>query len=352
MNYKQQSLSPKNIIVRMPNWLGDLVMATPVLADLHHHWPTAKITAMCQGGVGTLLAEDPHIDEILNFKRPNGWIHYHEHRNIIEPLQRGHYDLGILLTNSLSSAWWFWRGHVQNRVGYATRCRRWLLNYPVCFPPTRDTQHLVTTYKMLLTPLDIPLSSTFPKLYLTTQEKLEIKAKLSQLGVSEDHILVGINPGAAYGSAKCWLPDRFKKVVQKILEHPKIIVLFFGDKIGAPLVNEICANLPSRIINLAGKTSLRELMAFIQACHLFLTNDSGPMHMASALGIPLLALFGSTNPVTTGPYQGGKVIHKHVECSPCYRRECPIDFRCMIQIEVDEVYRELEYLLREQEKRI
>jgi heptosyltransferase-2 len=342
---KWRSLSPRNILVRMPNWLGDLVMSTPVLADLRYHWPEAKITAMCQGGVGTVLAGDPNIDEILSFKRPQSWINRREHQDLLKPLQRGHYDLGILLTNSFSSAWRFWRGHVKNRIGYARHWRRWLLDYAAPLPINHDNQHLVITYKMLLEPLGIPISNTSPKLYLTDQEKLTVKGALIQLGVRSDQVVIGINPGAAYGSAKCWLPDRFQQVVAKLLENPKIVVLFFGDKAGAPLVHEICKNLPARVINLAGKTSLRELMAFIQACHLFLTNDSGPMHIASALGIPLLALFGSTSDKTTGPYRGGKVIHKHVECSPCYRRECPIDFRCMKRIEIEEVYQELQQLL-------
>lgn len=342
---KWLSLSPKNILVRMPNWLGDLVMATPVLADVRHQWPEAKITAMCQGGVGAILAKDPHIDEILNFQKPSGWIHRHEHGDILDPLRLGHYDLGILLTNSFSSAWWFWRGHVQNRIGYATHWRSWLLDYPVSFPANRHDQHLVVTYKMLLEPLGIPLSDTSPQLYLTEQEKQSVQEWLSEYGIKKGQIIVGINPGAAYGSAKCWLPERFKEVTHKLLENPHIAVLFFGDKAGASLVNQICVGMPERVVNLAGKTSLRELMAFIQACDIFLTNDSGPMHIASALGIPLLALFGSTSDKTTGPYKGGKVLHKHVECSPCYKRECPLDFRCMTRIGVNEVYEELKQLL-------
>ena len=111
------------------------------------------------------------------------------------------------------------------------------------------------------------------------------------------------------------------------------------------MINDICKDFPQRVVNLAGKTSLREFIALIQSCNALLTNDSGPMHIAAALKVPLLALFGSTSDVKTGPYHHGKVIHKHVECSPCYKRVCPIDFRCMKRIEVDEVYRELRALL-------
>lgn len=346
-----EGFTPANIIVRMPNWLGDLVMATPVLKDLRDHWPQAKITAMCQGVVGDVLQEDPHLDEVLKFKRPSGWIHRSEHGDILQPLRQGRYDLGILLTNSFSSAWWFWRGGVQRRVGYASHLRSFLLDYPIPFPSEKGSQHLVRTYKMLLEPLGIPLSNSNPQLFVTEQEQVRVSERLQQLDIQSHDILVGINPGAAYGSAKCWLPERFREVTQMLLGNPKIRIIYFGDKSGSPLVDDICKGLPAeKVINLAGKTTLRELVAYIQACDLFLTNDSGPMHIASALGVPLVALFGSTSDVATGPYKGGIVIHKHVACAPCYRRECPIDFRCMKQIAVEEVYGQLQELMKKTNK--
>jgi lipopolysaccharide heptosyltransferase II len=335
---------PKNMIVRMPNWLGDLVMATPVLADLRSAFPKARITAMCQSNVAAMLRHDPNLDEVYSYRRPSGWIHRQQHLDIIDYLRKGEYDLGVLLTNSFSSAWWFWRGHVQNRIGFTGHWRSWLLNKAVPFPETRETQHLVITYKMLLAPLGIPLSNTPPKLYVSDEERESAISLLKQRGLNgqKKQTLIGINPGAAYGSAKCWLPERFRAVTERLLALPDTIILYFGDTAGAPLVNDICKGLQEdRVLNLAGKTTLRELVALIQQCSVLLTNDSGPMHIAAALGTPLVALFGSTSDVQTSPYGGGKVIHKHVECSPCYKRVCPIDFRCMKRIEVDEVYNEL-----------
>lgn len=348
-----KTLNPNKIVVRMPNWLGDLVMATPILADLRAHWPNAEITAMCQSNVANLLKHDPNIDELFSYQRPRGWVPHLRHGEIIENLRLGQYDLGILLTNSFSSAWWFWRGKVRNRVGYACNLRSLLLNYPVPFPANKENQHLVLTYKMLLEPLGIKLSDTKPRLYVSPEEREAAESLLKRCGIIKgQHTIIGINPGAAYGSAKCWLPNRFEAVTKRLLEDPDVFVIYFGDASGAPLVNDICKDLPEeRVINLAGKTSLRELMALIQACDVLLTNDSGPMHIAAALDVPPLALFGSTNDVKTGPYGIGKVIHKHVECSPCYKRICPIDFRCMKRIEVDEVYRELQGLIRLKDKR-
>ncbi|MEI8365774.1 MAG: lipopolysaccharide heptosyltransferase II [Parachlamydiaceae bacterium] len=336
---KWPAVTPKNIIVKMPNWLGDLVMATPILHDLRTKWPEASITAMCQSNVAALLQHDPHITEIYRYKKPSGWIHRAQHLNIIKTLRKGEYDLGVLLTNSFSSAWWYWRGNVDNRIGFATNLRSFLLNKAVPFPRHKETQHLVLTYKTLLQPMGIQITDTSPALYVSKEEQQAAQLILASTGNSPSkQILVGINPGAAFGSAKCWLPERFRKVTQMLLEDPRLSVVYFGDPAGSPLVNDICSGLGPRVINLAGKTSLRELMACIQTCSVLLTNDSGPMHIASALNVPLVAIFGSTSNVKTGPYGGGTIIHKHVECSPCYKRVCPIDFRCMKRIEEEEVY--------------
>ncbi len=336
---------PHNIIVRMPNWLGDMVMATPVLTDIRQQWPDAKITAMCLSNLSALLKNDPNIDEIFAFKRPSGWLHREHYRNILLPLRHGDFDLGILLTNSLSSAWWFWRGHVQNRIGYAGNGRNLLLDQAIPFPAKKATQHLVLTYKMLLEPLGIPLSNSSPKLYVTAEEKQVAKDLLGNYGISTENILIGINPGAAFGSAKCWLPERFRELTLRLLQNSSVRIVYFGDPAGASLVHDICSGMPEKVIDLAGKTSIRELMALIQQCQVFLTNDSGPMHIAAALGTPLLALFGSTSDVQTSPYQTGTWIHKHVPCSPCYQRTCPIDFRCMKEITVDEVYNALDKMI-------
>jgi heptosyltransferase-2 len=332
----------KNIIVRMPNWIGDLVMATPILADLRAAYPDAKITALCRAPVCDLLTEDPHIDEIFCFNKTREF----SPKNVIEKLKMGSYDLGVLLTHSFSSSWWFWRGKVRERLGYDCNARRLLLTKAAPLPEGVEKQHLVTTYKMLLHALDIPLSDTVPSLHLSKEEVSEARLLLKQHGVTEISSLVGINPGATYGSAKCWLPSRFREVTEKLLADPDLYVLYFGDQSTVGLVKEICYGLDSRVINLAGLTSLRELAALISLCTVVLTNDSGPMHIADALGTPILALFGSTSEVVTGPYRTGKVIHKHASCSPCYQRVCPIDFRCMKRIESDEVYEEILQVLK------
>lgn len=338
---------PKNIIVRMPNWIGDLVMATPVLNDLRAHFKDAKITAMCQSNIVSVLKHNPNIDEIQSFIKPNGWIHRKAHLEIVDQLKFGKYDLGILLTNSFSSAWWFYWGNVKNRIGYQNNFRNFLLNYAVPLPNNVEKQHLVITYKMLLDPLGIPLSQTLPKLYVDQAESLAADNMLLQLDIDlKKNTIIGINPGAAYGSAKCWLPERFKALNERLLQDPNVYLIYFGDPAGLSLVNAICDGMGERVINLAGKTTIRTLMALIQKCSVFLTNDSGPMHIAYALKTKLLALFGSTSDVKTGPFGNSQIIHKHVKCSPCYKRKCPIDFKCMTSISVEEVATAIHQLLK------
>lgn len=313
-------------------------MATPVLHDLAKAFPQAKITVLALPAISALLAFDPHLTEVISYKKPNSWIHRAEHHDVIEALQKGEYDLGILLTNSFSSAWWLWRGQVSCRIGFSKSLRSWLLDIAIPYPKNAEQVHLVNVYKELLVPLGISPSETKPALYLS-QEDLDYRAHFFALNeIPEGAVVVGINPGAAYGSAKCWPPERFREVVKKLIDKNGVFVIFFGDDKSRDMMHKICRDMPGSVINMAGKTTLRELMALISGCSLFLTNDSGPMHIASALNVPLIALFGSTNPIKTGPFNGGQVVRRQVECSPCYKRECPIDFRCMKGISAAEVY--------------
>ena len=328
---------PQNIIVRMPNWVGDMVMATPVLTDLRKAFPEARLTAMCRSPISDLLQEDVEIDELFSFTKTSRLVRRNEKKNILDRLLKGQYDLGIILPNTFSSAWWFWQGKVKIRIGYEGAGRSSLLTHSLEKPANVAEQHLIDTYKNLLSPLGIPLSKTKPRLYLKEKELELARILLSQNGVKPHHRIIGINPGAAYGSAKCWLPERFREVTTRLLQDKNVIVVYFGDLVTSNLVKEVCQGLSPRVVNMAGLTSLRELACLISLCDVLLTNDSGPMHIAGAVNTAVVALFGSTSSIVTGPLEGNKVIQKHVSCSPCYRRTCPIDFKCMKQIEEEEV---------------
>lgn len=339
-----------NILIRMPNWLGDMVMSTPIIEDVKRLFPEAKITVMSLQSLSPLLFGNQNIDEIFTFSRPNEFLRRMGTRNVIFRVRQGKYDLGILLTNSFSSAFLFWKGRITERVGFANEWRRLFLTKTVPMPKMRGKEHLVTTYKRLLEPLGGRVTETAPELFVFPEEKHAVRDLLKKYGVPENHKIIGINPLAAYGEAKCWPKEKFRMLALKMAHESQLTLVFFGDTNGMALIKEICADLPSNVINLAGLTSLRELMAWISLCDLFLTNDSGPMHIAAALKTPLIAIFGSTNEVATGPYQHGVVIHKHVSCAPCYLRKCPIDFRCMNTIEVDEVISEIKKSLNLSER--
>lgn len=334
---------PIQIIIRMPNWLGDLVMATPLLESIKKKWPDSVITVACIQHLSEILLYHPYIDHILPLERQKNLKGNIFPKNNIKKIRKQQYDLGILTTNSLSSAWCFFLSNIKKRVGFNANARGILLTNKVPFPKKRKSQHLVKTYKSLLSPIGIPIDNTHPHIATLQEEDEAALSLLQSRGKMPQQRLIGINPGAAYGLAKCWPPERFIALGEKLKEKKRNCLVFFGDQSGKPLVDSICAKLPKEgVINLAGETDIRELVCLIKQCDVFLTNDSGPMHIAAALNIPLVALFGSTSDTLTGPYPRGHVIHKHTSCSPCFLRTCPIDFRCMKQIKVEEVYEALD----------
>lgn len=331
----KKSLTPTNILVRMPNWIGDCVMATPILGDLRRAFPKAKITVMCLKHMASLFSHDQDVDETFTFVRPKK---RGQRRDIIDRIRSKHFDFGLLLTGSFSSAWWFWRAGVRNRMGFVKDGRKILLTHPVRPLPAWQAFHQVDVYKTLLAELGINRSRTRPRLFCSNDEMTRARGFLNEQEALRDNV-IGINPTAAYGQAKCWPKERFIELGKRLAEHEGVRLCFFGDSKSAPIVNEICEELPAHVINLSGKTTLKQLVCLIKQCRVLLTNDSGPMHIAAAVGTPLVALFGSTNDVVTGPYTSKAiVINKRVACAPCYLRTCPIDFRCMTQIQVDEVY--------------
>lgn len=338
----------KNIIIRMPNWIGDIVMATPVIAAIKKIFSDAKITVMCQYPGSMLLLNDPHIDELFAFKRSKPIFFRRDALgSITHNLRIGRYDLGILLTNSFSSAWWFFQGNVKMRIGYRNFPRDFFLTKSIKKPSKNTPIHQVDEYFQLLKLLDIQEQPDEPKLYLQNIEKEEAKEKLKLYGIDFHKKKIGISAGAAYGETKCWPKENFAELIKRFAEDancPQFI--FFGDHSQVGMIEEIASKYPHLVLNLASKTTIRELMAMIFHMDLFLSNDSGPMHIAEAIGVPTLAIFGSTSPERTGPYKHGKVLYKKANCSPCYKRVCPTDFRCMKGISVELVYHEIKTLLK------
>jgi len=288
------------LLVRFPNWIGDAVMATPILERL------GKVIVVAKPHIQELLKEHPSVSACYS----------------LDEIPRA--DCGILLTNSFSSAWAFFKAGIRRRIGFTGDWRRLLLTDPLSFPEARYKEHLTLTYQALLSPLGYAPEPVPPRLYVSDDE---LSAMRAQLGPGP---CVGFHINAAYGPAKCWPKERFKGVAQRLMNEG-IQCVFFG----APSeVDMIAPFVPEGAKMLAGKTTLRELMAGLAACDVVLSNDSGPMHIADALGTPVISIFGSTEPAYTGPFSNkDHIIQKKAECAPCFKRECPIDFRCMKAIE-------------------
>lgn len=321
--------APSKILVRMPNWIGDLVMATPVLRALKEGFPEVEITAMCLTSQAELFLQDPHVDKIWGIEKGG--------KKIPEKIKEERYEVGILLTNSFSSAWLLWRGGVPIRIGYSREGRRIFLTHPV--RKKEEDIHQVDQYKRLLEPLGVSGEKIEPKLYVKEEEREVVVKLLQKEGYEKGQQLIGINPLAAYGPAKCWPEERYHQLLKKLQKHAEFFVVVLGEASSYDKVASIIGEESKNRKNFAGKTSLRELAVLMQEMDLLITNDSGPMHIAAALDTPLLALFGSTDEKRTGPYgKEGSVLKKKVSCSPCFQRVCPIDFRCMKGISVEAVY--------------
>lgn len=310
------------IAVRMPNWLGDFVMASAVLSELREGLPDAYIAAVAKAPLEKLLEKDPRVDAVFRFEKRQAKELVAWYRD---------FDAVLLLTNSFSSAWQAFLSGVPQRIGYRKHFRSLLLKGGLSL----GEGHQVDLYRKLSEPFLTPknLAPSFTK-----KPRLEL---LQKVGYKGNVPLIGINPGAAYGSAKCWPKERFA-LLAKRLEKEGCFVVFLGDAGAIPLIDSICQGLPAKVVSLAGKTDLQELLGVISCLDILVTNDSGPMHLADALGIKVVALFGSTDPDKTGPYrQPQAALRKKVVCSPCFQRTCPLDFACMRGIKVEEVFRKV-----------
>lgn len=359
------SLPPRRILVRELNWLGDAVMSTPALQRLRQHYPDADITLFSPAKLAELWLHFPFINQVLTFASSEPpWA-------IGRRLRASAFDLALILPNSPRSALECWFARIPERVGYTRRWRNWLLTHPVpprpdrspmrkrsvgeirrlirskaafLREPSRDAAaHQLHEYLHLVARLG---GDSTPLRPLLTVAEDEIRATAGKFGVDAHSLggkpILALNPGAEYGPAKRWPEDKFIAAALEIQRRTECVWFILGGGADRSLANTIAAAVNARhsaIKNLAGQTSLRELMALLKICRVLLTNDTGPMHLAAALGTPVVVPFGSTSPALTGPGLPGDTQHHllaaDVPCTPCFRRTCPIDFRCMDAITVE-----------------
>jgi heptosyltransferase-2 len=342
-SHQISSLNPKKIMVRATNWIGDAVMSLPAIEALHTRFPDSEIVLVAKPWVSELYQNHPAISRQIVYDAEGEHRGIRGFRRLVRSIRAESFDVAILLQNAFQAAWMAWSADIPLRVGYARDGRSSLLNAAVEVPPPAAYGHQAYYYLQLLFRcglIDKPQAVDAVRLYLADSERRWAGKQLQTLGLGGKRFFAGLCPGASFGPAKRWLPDRYAKLADRLIDALGADVIIFGSRAESPLAEAVAQAMTHTPVLVAGKTTLREFMALLAKCHLVVTNDSGPMHLAAALQLPLLAIFGSTNEHATGPLGHQVRIIKHrVECSPCGLRQCPIDFRCMTRVTVDEVYK-------------
>ena len=334
------------ILIIAPNWIGDAVLSLPVVDGCSQLWPGAALTVLARPQVAELFeARVPKV-RVLKYERGNGL------RRLINLMALGWnlrgegFNLAILLPNSLGSAVMVRLAGVPQRLGYSTDGRGWLLTQGLKNRRKESGLHQVDYYLGLLHSLGAYQMDRIPQLQLEAKITDRGMALMDSLGIDNNDLLIGVHPGAAYGETKRWFPDRFAAVIE-MLQKPGRRFLLLGGPGEESIAERICKIMAHPPIDIVGKTTVAEALALVSLCGLFLSNDSGLMHVAAALRVPQVALFGSTDPRKTAPLNSKAVVinPKEISCTPCFKSECPEDLECMKAITVDEVYAAAEQLL-------
>lgn len=336
--------SPSRILVRAPNWIGDAVMCEPALRGLRALFPSAEITLLAKPAIAELFIAYPGIDRRLVYDDRGIHAGLSGKWTLAGQLRQHRFDLAVLFQNAFEAALLTWLAGIRRRYGYVTDGRAFLLTDPVARPDRATLVHQVHYYWDLLKPLGATGSPSVPVLAVSENETRAMDERLRDLGIGRDDLIVGVNPGSTYGGAKRWLPERYAEAALRIcrqVEQPQgrpVSVVILGAKGEEELGRSVADRLTVRSAVLSGRTNIRELMAATKRCSILLTNDTGPMHMAAAFAVPVVAVFGPTDWKTTAPYgQEASIVRQPVACAPCLLRECPIDHRCMTGVTVDQV---------------
>lgn len=337
---------PQKILVRAPNWIGDAVMSLPALEALRVRFPESEIVLVSKPWVGDVYAHHPAVDRQILYD-PQG-----EHRGsagfgkLLRQLRQERFEAAILFQNAFHAAWMAWRAGIPARVGYARDGRARLLTESIETPPPAAYGHQAYYYLHLLFRAGIierpqpPRALEEIRLIVPPEERSWAARYVESLGLPGPRFLLGVVPGASFGPAKRWPADRFAELADRLVTTLHADALLLGARSERALAEEVAQEMKHTPLIVAGETSLRQSIALLERCRLVVTNDSGMMHVAAALALPVVAIFGSTDPYATGPFGPNARVVKHdVECSPCGLRECPIDFRCMEGLTVSMVYR-------------
>jgi heptosyltransferase-2 len=325
----------QRILVMAPNWLGDAVLALPALADVQRHFPQASLAVAARASIAPLYSLVPGVQQVLTLRSRGLAAGRAARRADIERLASAEAGVVVLFPNSFASAWMAKAAGIAERWGYAADWRRRLLTRPVRRP--RQSLHQAAYYQTLVRGLGMSTGPLEPALEVPPSAVEAVRGLLAARGWDGTRPLLVLAPGAAYGTAKRWLPRHFTRLTESMISTHGVFCVLVGSAADAEttrgIVDAIAAPLRDHVIDLAGATSLETLAAVLGLAAACVSNDSGAMHLAGAVGVPLVALFGPTREYETSPLttrQGrSRVVINRVWCRPCMLRECPIDHRCM-----------------------
>jgi heptosyltransferase-2 len=336
----------ERVLVKAPNWLGDIVMALPVFEYLRAAMPGVRLGVLVKAPLGDALRACAHVDEVIEYSHRRGLRGALDVMRTVRRVRRRYFHAAVVLPNWLSSVLWMVLARIPLRVGALGQWRRWLLTHPVARRP--KAMHQGDYYVEVAAQLAYAQPPRAPHLLVPESDAAWSERFLRERGLNSGTPIVGLNPGAAYGPAKRWLPERFAEVGRRLRDECGAEVLVFGSSADADVVGAVVERIGRGAHDLAGQTRLGELAALMARCDVVVTNDTGPMHLAGALGTRVLAVFGSTSPARSSPSGAVTVIQQQSDCPPCFRRACPTDFRCMTSITADAVFDAAAACLREQ----
>lgn len=324
------------ILVRATNWVGDAVMSLPALRALRERFPRAQISILAKPWVADLYGREPFCDRLIPYEARDLRSKFAAGR-ALRPLD---FECAILLQNAFEAAAVAWAARIPVRIGYARDGRSPLLTRAIPVPRRGEIpRHERFYYLELLRRagiIDAMPQNDVIRLDGAAAAREQGVKRLRDAGLGD--VVIGVSPGAAYGSAKRWLPERFADAAARVARETGASVAIFGSKEERELCGTVAESIQARTRNFAGETALGAFIEMAAACRVYLTNDSGAMHIASALGVPTVAVFGATDDAATGPTGPlARVLRQPVECSPCLKRECPIDHRCMTRVEAARV---------------
>jgi heptosyltransferase II len=336
----------REILVRAPNWVGDNIFAIPAVQRLKREFPAARLTVLAARGPAPLWELAEGVDGVIPFELRGGLWDLPKKRRLIRRLRSRRFDLAVIFPRSFESALWVRLAGIPRRWGYGEEGRSFLLTRPARSARGYRRTPRIDYYYRLLDGGGGDAAAAPARLFISPDLRRRALDLLKEAGIEpEERLLAGFHPRASYGPAKCWPPENFARLARLLAEKRKAVILLFGTEKERELLEEIAAGAGEGTVNLAGRTDLETLAALISLCRVLVANDSGPLHLAAALGVPVVGLYGSTDPQATGPRgEKTRVIYKGVDCSPCLLRVCPKDFSCMTKIKPQEVLAAVEEL--------